>query len=110
MAEINGPVRLDQPIQNYTPCAYNPKPMPGITLPKRVAILTAGGLAPCLCSCVAGLIERYNELVPNVEIMCYFNGYRGLILGKSFRVSAEARRDAAFLHVHGGSPLGNSRV
>lgn len=28
----------------------------------KVAILTAGGLAPCLSSAVGGLIERYNEL------------------------------------------------
>ena len=28
--------------------------------PKKVALLTAGGLAPCLSSAVGGLIERYN--------------------------------------------------
>jgi pyrophosphate--fructose-6-phosphate 1-phosphotransferase len=110
MAEINGPVRLDQPKQTFNTISYVPRLPAGMTLPKKVAILTAGGLAPCLCSSVAGLIERYNEIAPNVEIVCYRNGYRGLLLGHSFAVSAEARRDAAYLHAHGGSPLGNSRV
>ena len=32
---------------------------------KRVALLTAGGYAPCLSSAVVGLIERYTELVPD---------------------------------------------
>jgi len=110
MAEISGPTRLDQPALTYPVCSYVPRLMPGMQIPKRVAILTAGGLAPGLSSAVAGLIERYNELCPNVEIICYLNGYRGLLLGKSIRVSAEARAQVSFLHAHGGSPLGNSRV
>ena len=32
--------------------------------PQKVALLTAGGLAPCLSSAVGGLIERYSELAP----------------------------------------------
>jgi pyrophosphate--fructose-6-phosphate 1-phosphotransferase len=110
MAEISMPTRLDQPAQTFNTVPYMPTLMPGMKLPKKVAILTAGGLAPCLCSAVAGLVERYNELCPNVEIICYVNGYRGLLKGQSLRVSAEARRDAGFLHAHGGSPLGCSRV
>ena len=31
---------------------------------EKVAMLTAGGLAPCLSSAVGGLIERYTELYP----------------------------------------------
>jgi len=31
---------------------------------KTVAMLTAGGLAPCLSSAVGGLIERYTEIAP----------------------------------------------
>lgn len=110
MAEINAPVRLDHPKMTFPATAYVPKPITGITLPKRVAILTAGGLAPCLCSAVGGLIERYNEICPTVDIICYYNGYRGLLLGQSVRVSAEARRDVGVLHAHGGSPIGSSRV
>jgi len=110
MAEVMGPTRLDQPIQTYQACTYIPRLISGMQLPKRVGILTAGGLAPCLSSSVAGLIERYNEVCPSVEIICYPSGYRGLLQGQGFRVSSEARRDAGFLHAHGGSPLGNSRV
>jgi pyrophosphate--fructose-6-phosphate 1-phosphotransferase len=77
---------------------------------QKVAILTAGGLAPCLSSAIGGLIERYTELYPDIEIICYRGGYKGLLLGDSIRVDAEIRANAATLHQHGGSPIGNSRV
>lgn len=73
-------------------------------------MLTAGGLAPCLSSAVAELIERYTELAPDVEMIGYLGGYRGLLLGQSVTVSQEARASARILHEHGGSPIGNSRV
>lgn len=38
--------------------------------PKKVGILTAGGLAPCLSSAIGGLIERYTEIDPSIEIIC----------------------------------------
>ena len=77
---------------------------------KKVAILTAGGLAPCLSSATGGLIERYTETAPDVEIICYTSGYKGLLLGESILVDAGIRESAALLHKHGGSPIGNSRV
>ncbi|MDA0346508.1 MAG: pyrophosphate--fructose-6-phosphate 1-phosphotransferase [Verrucomicrobia bacterium] len=77
---------------------------------KKVALLTAGGLAPCLSSAVGGLIERYTELAPDVEIICYRSGYKGLLLGDSFSVTYSMREQAGILHRHGGSPIGNSRV
>jgi pyrophosphate--fructose-6-phosphate 1-phosphotransferase len=77
---------------------------------KKVALLTAGGLAPCLSSSVGGLIERYTELAPEVDIICYRSGYKGLLLGDSFTVTTSIRKDAGILHRHGGSPIGNSRV
>lgn len=77
---------------------------------QKVAILTAGGLAPCLSSAVGGLIERYSELAPEVEIIGYLGGYKGLLLGKSVPVTPEVRAGASVLHKHGGSPIGNSRV
>src|SRR6187399_2534646 len=76
----------------------------------KVAILTAGGLAPCLSSAVGGLIERYTELAPEIEIIGYLGGYKGLLLGKSVPVTAEVRANAQVLHKHGGSPIQNSRV
>ncbi|MEM1223971.1 MAG: pyrophosphate--fructose-6-phosphate 1-phosphotransferase [Verrucomicrobiota bacterium] len=75
-----------------------------------MAILTAGGLAPCLSSAVGGLIERYTELYPDIEIICYKGGYKGLLLGDSVTVDSEIRANAGVLHQHGGSPIGNSRV
>ena len=77
---------------------------------KKVALLTAGGLAPCLSSAVGGLIERYTELYPEIEIIAYRGGYKGLLLGDSFSIDAEMREHAGVLHQHGGSPIGNSRV
>lgn len=76
----------------------------------KVALLTAGGLAPCLSSAVGGLIERYTEIAPEVEIVGYLGGYKGLLKGESLKVTAEVRENAAVLHRHGGSPIGNSRV
>ncbi len=76
----------------------------------KVAMLTAGGLAPCLSSAVGGLIERYTALAKDAEIIGYHYGYQGLLTGSSVTVTAEARKAAHFLHAHGGSPIGNSRV
>ena len=50
---------------------------------RTVAMLTAGGLAPCLSSAVGGLIQRYTELAPDVRIIAYTNGYAGLLKGES---------------------------
>lgn len=78
--------------------------------PKKVAILTAGGLAPCLSSAIGALIERYTEIDSSIEIICYRSGYKGLLLGDSIQVTPELRAQAHLLHNHGGSPIGNSRV
>jgi len=77
---------------------------------RRVALLTAGGFAPCLSSAVGGLIERYTEIAPEVEIIAYQHGYHGLLLGESVTVTPEVRAKAGILHRFGGSPIGNSRV
>ena len=77
---------------------------------RRVALLTAGGFAPCLSSAVGGLIERYNELDPSIEIIAYQHGYHGLLTGNKIVVDDEGRRKAGILHRFGGSPIGNSRV
>ncbi|MFP4358831.1 MAG: pyrophosphate--fructose-6-phosphate 1-phosphotransferase [Puniceicoccaceae bacterium] len=78
--------------------------------PRKVAFLTAGGLAPCLSSALGGLIARYTEIDPSVDLLCYRGGYKGLLLGDSIPVDAGMRRDAGILHRFGGSPIGNSRV
>ncbi|GAA4400025.1 pyrophosphate--fructose-6-phosphate 1-phosphotransferase [Fodinibacter luteus] len=77
---------------------------------RTVAMLTAGGLAPCLSSAVGGLIERYTEIAPDVRIIAYTNGYAGLLQGEYVEVTPEVRARAHLLHGFGGSPIGNSRV
>ncbi|MDQ2848416.1 MAG: pyrophosphate--fructose-6-phosphate 1-phosphotransferase [Actinomycetota bacterium] len=77
---------------------------------RKVALLTAGGFAPCLSSAVGGLIERYTELAPNVEIIAYRHGYQGLLAGDIITITEDIRAKAAVLHQFGGSPIGNSRV
>lgn len=77
---------------------------------KKVAILTAGGLAPCLSASIAALVERYSEVAPGVEIICYRSGYKGLLTGDRFTVTPPMRERISVLYQHGGSPIGNSRV
>jgi len=76
----------------------------------KVALLTAGGLAPCLSAAVGGLISEYTKKLPKAEIIGYRNGYMGLLKGWSVKVTPAARRQALTLLEHGGSPIGNSRV
>ena len=77
---------------------------------KKVAFLTAGGLAPCLSSSIGFLIDEYSKKAPGVEMIGYVNGYMGLLKGESVPVTDEVRRKALVLTKHGGSPIGNSRV
>ncbi|MBL9209182.1 MAG: pyrophosphate--fructose-6-phosphate 1-phosphotransferase [Opitutaceae bacterium] len=78
--------------------------------PKKVALLTAGGLAPCLNAAIAGLIERYTSVAGDIQILCYRGGYKGLLLGDSIVVGTAERAAAHVLRSHGGSAIGNSRV
>ena len=77
---------------------------------KKVAFLTAGGLAPCLSSSIGFLIDTYTKKAPDVEMIGYINGYMGLLKGESIPVTPEVRKNALLLTQHGGSPIGNSRV
>jgi diphosphate-dependent phosphofructokinase len=76
----------------------------------KIALLTAGGLAPCLSAAVGGLIAAYSKTLPKAEIIGYRNGYMGLLKGWSVKVTPKARKSAHLLLLHGGSPIGNSRV
>jgi pyrophosphate--fructose-6-phosphate 1-phosphotransferase len=77
---------------------------------KKVAILTAGGHAPCLSAAVGQLILHYTKQCPDWDIICYKSGYKGLLLGQSYVVTPEVRAQAAVLNNYGGSVIGNSRV
>ena len=76
----------------------------------KIALLTAGGIAPCLSAAVGYLISNYSQTAPEAEIIGYRNGYMGLLQGHSVQITAQARKDALTLIEHGGSPFGNSRV
>ena len=76
----------------------------------KIAFLTAGGIAPCLSSSIGALIEKYNEIAPDAELIGYLNGYRGLLLGNSIKFPESAKTNFSTLYDFGGSPIGNSRV
>ncbi|MEQ1499510.1 MAG: pyrophosphate--fructose-6-phosphate 1-phosphotransferase [Novosphingobium sp.] len=76
----------------------------------KIALLTAGGIAPCLSAAVGYLISDYSRIEPEAEIIGYRNGYMGLLQGQSVAITQQVRKDALTLIEHGGSPFGNSRV
>ncbi|SFB48600.1 pyrophosphate--fructose-6-phosphate 1-phosphotransferase [Rhizobium sp. NFR07] len=77
---------------------------------QKVAMLTAGGLAPCLSSAVGGLISRYTDIAPDAELIAYRSGYQGVLLQDRIEITPQMREKAHLLHRYGGSPIGNSRV
>lgn len=76
----------------------------------KIAFLTAGGIAPCLSSSIGALIEKYNHIAPDAELIGYLNGYQGLLLGRSILFPDSVKKNYDVLHEFGGSPIGNSRV
>ncbi|MED5248607.1 MAG: pyrophosphate--fructose-6-phosphate 1-phosphotransferase [Candidatus Neomarinimicrobiota bacterium] len=76
----------------------------------KIAFLTAGGIAPCLSASIGGLIESYNSLAPDAELVGYLNGYKGLLTGQSIRIPESVKSNSNILNSYGGSPIGNSRV
>ena len=76
----------------------------------KIAILTAGGIAPCLSASIGRLIKKYDEIIPETEIIGYLNGYKGLLLGNSITFSKKVREKHHLLYKFGGSVIGNSRV
>jgi pyrophosphate--fructose-6-phosphate 1-phosphotransferase len=77
---------------------------------QKVAMLTAGGLAPCLSSAVGGLIGRYTDVAPDIDLIAYRSGYQGVLLGDRIEITQTMREQSHLLHRYGGSPIGNSRV
>jgi len=75
----------------------------------------SGGLAPCLASSIAHLVNYWSEAkkagkIDNLSIRLYRDGYKGLLTGDSFEVSEDLWDSCSTLHDCGGSPIGNSRV
>ena len=76
----------------------------------KVALLTSGGIAPCLSASIGRLIENYLLKHPNVSIIGYLNGYKGLLLGNSISFPNSIVKDIKKFYQFGGTPIGNSRV
>jgi len=81
----------------------------------NVAMMTSGGLAPCLASSVAHLTQYWSQAlkegkIKGLTIRMYTDGYKGVLTGDSFLLAEDQWANAAQLHEVGGSPIGNSRV
>ena len=76
----------------------------------KVAILTAGGLAPCLSASIGALLDNYSKEMPEAELFGYLYGYQGLLKGDLFQFPPTNDMDANHLFDFGGSLLGNSRI
>ena len=76
----------------------------------KIAFLTSGGIAPCLSASIGRLTENYLRDYPDVEIIGYLNGYKGLLLGNSIPFPKSLLENTDKFYQFGGSPIGNSRV
>ena len=81
----------------------------------NVAMMTSGGLAPCLSSSIAQLVTAWvaaykNGEVTGVSFRFYIGGYKGILTGNSFTLSSTQVDKIAALNSLGGSPIGSSRV
>jgi 6-phosphofructokinase len=81
----------------------------------NVAMMTSGGLAPCLSSSVAQLVHYWSKALKDGKISSltfrmYIDGYKGILTGDSFLLPEETWEQCDALNYLGGSPIGNSRV
>jgi len=81
----------------------------------NVAMMTSGGLAPCLSASIAQLVKYWVQAledgkISDLSFRFYVSGYKGLLTGDSFVLDkADWPKCEALLKL-GGSPIGNSRV
>jgi 6-phosphofructokinase len=81
----------------------------------NVAMMTSGGLAPCLSSSVSLLAKYWVEAyragkISGLTLRMYKDGYKGVLIGDSFIVPENEWDGMEVLNFIGGSPIGNSRV
>ena len=76
----------------------------------KIALLTSGGIAPCLSASIGRLLEKYLLKYPDINIIGYLNGYKGLLLGNSISFPKNIIDDIEKFYQFGGTPIGNSRV
>lgn len=81
----------------------------------NVAMMTSGGLAPCLSSSVSRLAHYWIQAlkegkIGGLTLRMYKDGYKGVLIGDSFIVPEGDWEGMEALNFIGGSPIGNSRV
>ena len=81
----------------------------------NVAMMTSGGLAPCLSSSISLLAKYWVEAlkagkISGLSLRFYRSGYKGVLIGDSFVVPENEWSSLDCLNFLGGSPIGNSRV
>lgn len=81
----------------------------------NVAMLTSGGLAPCLSASIAQLVHYWvqalkEDRIAGLSFRMYRGGYKGVLLGDSFLLPETEWAQCNALNHLGGSPIGNSRV
>lgn len=81
----------------------------------NVAMMTSGGLAPCLSASIAQLSKYWIKSlregkITGLTLRMYVDGYKGLLTGDSFVIPESEWDNLDKLNHLGGSPIGNSRV
>ncbi|KAL3940990.1 MAG: hypothetical protein SGBAC_004567 [Bacillariaceae sp.] len=81
----------------------------------NVAMMTSGGLAPCLSCSISRLAHFWIQALKDGKIggltlRMYIDGYKGVLIGDSFIVPEGDWESMEALDFVGGSPIGNSRV
>jgi 6-phosphofructokinase len=81
----------------------------------KVAMMTSGGLAPCLSASIAQLVKYWSAAlkdgkIASLSIRFYRDGYKGVLIGDSFLLDEGLWEECDALNYLGGSPIGNSRV
>ena len=77
--------------------------------PPSIAVLTSGGLAPCLSYAIASLYRAYQKR-GGCKLILYKHGYRGLLVGDSIAFATGEDFNVEAFEALGGSPIGTSRV
>jgi diphosphate-dependent phosphofructokinase len=81
----------------------------------KIAMMTSGGLAPCLSASIAQLVKYWSAAlkdgkIASLSIRFYRDGYKGVLIGDSFVLDKALWEECNALNYLGGSPIGNSRV
>lgn len=75
-----------------------------------VAFLTTGRVNPAISAAMGFFLLRYKEIAPNVRLVAFRNGFRGLLTDDVIAITERELAIAHLLLQKGGSPIGGSRV